>query len=276
LTTIETTIGNSNAALWKYVRPSGTVLEGIRATVANRLARTGKQWAHIFAKFNSGTYNNQWIVVDYKRFKPGKPISRKTKGILYILEQLPGHVHAEDMTQFLAEKSHWPSYNVPYFQEIYNISGGPEQAEKYGDWFTYDKTPRALIFKRDHGKVVDLESMERMMRYNDFKNDPLSACQCTPLHSSAENAISARCDLNPKNGTYPFGALGHRSHGATDMKITGYSMFKKLQFVAQSSPTFDNLPPFQWSKADFADDTPHVGMPDLWNFEPVTHDWQMS
>ena len=33
---------------------------------------------------------------------------------------------------------------------------------------------------------------------------------------------------------------------------------------------------FQWSKADFADDTPHVGMPDLWNFEPVTHDWQMS
>ena len=66
------------------------------------------------------------------------------------------------------------------------------QAEKYGDWFTYDKTPRALIFKRDHSKVVDLESMERMMRYNDFKNDPLSACQCTPLHSSAENAISAR------------------------------------------------------------------------------------
>ena len=99
LTTIETTIGNSNAALWKYVRPTGTVLEGIRATVANRLARTGKQWAHIFAKFNSGTYNNQWIVVDYKRFKPGKAISRKTKGILYILEQLPGHVHAEDMTQ---------------------------------------------------------------------------------------------------------------------------------------------------------------------------------
>ena len=68
----------------------------------------------------------------------------------------------------------------------------PGQAEKYGDWFTYDKTPRALIFKRDHGKVVDLESMERMMRYNDFKNDPLSACQCIPLHSSAENAISAR------------------------------------------------------------------------------------
>ena len=28
--------------------------------------------------------------------------------------------------------------------------------------------------------------------------------------SSAENSISARCDLNPRNGTYPFSALGHR------------------------------------------------------------------
>ena len=33
--------------------------------------------------------------------------------------------------QFLAEKSHWPSYNVPYFQEIYNISGGPEQVKDH-------------------------------------------------------------------------------------------------------------------------------------------------
>ena len=37
---------------------------------------------------------------------------------------------------------------------------------------------------------------------------------------------SHRNDLNPKNGTYPFGALGHRSHGGTDMKLTSYSMFQ--------------------------------------------------
>ena len=54
LTTIETTIGNANADLWKFVHASGTVLEGVRATVANRLASTGKQWARIFAKHNSG------------------------------------------------------------------------------------------------------------------------------------------------------------------------------------------------------------------------------
>ena len=46
----------------------------------------------------------------------------------------------------------------------------------------------------------------------------MSKCNCTPLYS-AENAISARSDLNPKSGSYPFGALGHRSHGGTDMKV---------------------------------------------------------
>ena len=55
-------------------------------------------------------------------------------------------------------------------------------------------------------------------RYNDYTHDPLSACNCTPPYSG-ENAISARCDLNPANGTYPFDSLGHRSHGGTDAKV---------------------------------------------------------
>ena len=55
-------------------------------------------------------------------------------------------------------------------------------------------------------------------RYNDFTHDPLSRCNCTPPYSG-ENAISARCDLNPAKGKYPFGALGHRNHGGIDMKV---------------------------------------------------------
>ena len=55
-------------------------------------------------------------------------------------------------------------------------------------------------------------------RYNDFTHDPLSRCNCTPPYSG-ENAISARCDLNPAAGKYPFGALGHRNHGGIDMKV---------------------------------------------------------
>lgn len=52
---LETTIGNSNAALWKYLRPQGSVLEWLRNIVANRLARSGAEWATVFSQFNSGT-----------------------------------------------------------------------------------------------------------------------------------------------------------------------------------------------------------------------------
>jgi hypothetical protein len=60
-----------------------------------------------------------------------------------------GHIHAEDLTHILTGQTYWPSYNTPYFTDIFNLSGSPANVEKYGDWFTYDKTPRALIFKRD-------------------------------------------------------------------------------------------------------------------------------
>ncbi len=58
-------------------------------------------------------------------------------------------------------------------------------------------------------------------RYNDFKNDPLSKCNCTPPYS-AELTIAARCDLNipkPSGGIYPDEVLGYRVHGETDAKV---------------------------------------------------------
>lgn len=57
--------------------------------------------------------------------------------------------------------------------------------------FTHDKTSRALIFKRDQGKVVDINSLMTLMRSNNFMNDPYSRCDCNPPYS-AVNAIAAR------------------------------------------------------------------------------------
>ncbi|KAF8794203.1 putative phospholipase B-like 2 like protein [Argiope bruennichi] len=265
---METTIGNGNASLWQYVTPE-TILEWQRSIIANRLAKNGKQWVTLFSILNSGTYNNQWMILDLNRFQPGKPLE---DGLLWVIEQLPGYLHSEDVTDVLRKQSYWPSYNTAFFKDIFNMSGGQINAEKFGDWFTYERTPRALIFKRDQGKVQDIPGMIKLMRYNDFTNDPLSRCNCTPPYS-AENAIAARCDLNPENGTYPFGALGHRQHGAIDMKLSSFELFKNYEFVAFGGPTYDNLPPFQWSKSDFDKKVKHYGHPDLWNFKPIIHKW---
>lgn len=49
-------------------------------------------------------------------------------------------------------------------------------------------------------------------------------------------------------------------------------MFKAMQFVAVSGPTYDQVVPFQWSTSDFKDNTPHVGHPDTFKFDPVVFD----
>ena len=95
LVTTETTLGNSNPALWQYVVPE-TVFEGIRNVVANRLACSGKNWSEVFSHHNSGTYNNQWMVVDYKLFEKGQ--EQLKNGLLWVLEQLPGIITAGDQT----------------------------------------------------------------------------------------------------------------------------------------------------------------------------------
>lgn len=75
-----------------------------------------------------------------------------------------------------------------------------------------------VIRKCQHNFKNQLVQFVLPNRYNDYTHDPLSRCNCTPPYSG-ENAISARSDLNPANGTYPFSALGHRSHGGMDMKV---------------------------------------------------------
>lgn len=63
------------------------VFEWLRNMVANRLATSAAEWTTIFSQHNSGTYNNQWMVVDFNLFEPGQPLQN---GTLFVLEQFPG------------------------------------------------------------------------------------------------------------------------------------------------------------------------------------------
>ncbi|KAG7263408.1 hypothetical protein CRUP_007414, partial [Coryphaenoides rupestris] len=241
LVTLETTIGNSNPDLWKFVTPKGAVMEWLRNIIANRLASTGEQWAEIFSKYNSGTYNNQWMIVDYNHFTPGQTVIKDQ--LLTVLEQ------------------------IPYYPAVFNASGCNELVEKFGPWFSLDQSPRAQIFRRNQTAVVDLDSMVRLMRYNNYKEDPLSWCDACNPHGNGENAIAARSDLNPANGTYPFGALMQRPHGGTDMKLTSYGMVRGFGMLAVNGPTWDQVPAFQWSTSPYKD-LLHMGHPDTWTFKP--------
>ena len=115
-----------------------------------------------------------------------------------------------------------------------------------------------------------------ILRFNNYTNDPFSKCDCSPPFSG-ENTIAARSDLNPIDGKYPFDALGHRDHGATDMKLTNFKMSQNFEFIAIAGPTYDNadITPFVWSLADFSNSTNHFGHPDVWKFQPFHVEWKL-
>lgn len=109
------------------------ILVFVRAMVANRLASDGQAWTKLFKKYNSGTYNNQWMVINYSLFRPGR--SRMPKnGLLYVLEQMPGLVVARDETELFVNQTYWASYNVPFFPAVFEASGQQDMVKRYGNW----------------------------------------------------------------------------------------------------------------------------------------------
>jgi len=250
LVMLQTTNGIINQSLYDLVTPHA-LLAWQRVKVANYLAKDGKQWCDIVSQYNSGTYNNQYMVIDTKKFKPGSPLP---EGFLWVAEQIPGQVESADLTNVL-KYGYWPSYNVPYFPDIWEKSG----YGTYGDGMTHELAPRAQIFRRDQGKVHDIDSFKHMMRYNDYLNDPYS-------HGDPGKAICSRFDLDPTNPG-PFGCY--------DTKVTNIDRSKALVAEAINGPTTQNgLPPFVWSP--LFNNVPHEGQPKTWdfNFQLMDPQWK--
>ena len=191
-------LNSDRSGLRSLKSTTGTVWQGQNHPKANEKLFS-------FSGF-SGTYNNQWMIVDYKMLEmPEIP----TEGVLTVLEQLPGIVIIEDQTQVLLDRTYWKSYNRAFYNATFELSGAPELVSKYGDWFTYDKTPRSLIIDRDHGKIQDQDSFMDFMRYNDFENDPLARVEgCTPSQNAA-GSIANRLDLNDPGMNCSFSEHDH-------------------------------------------------------------------
>lgn len=244
---LQTTNSVYNKTLLKLVVPE-TLLAWQRVRVANMMAQGGKDWAEIFSKYNSGTYNNQYMVLDLKKVTIKKSLG---DGTLYIVEQIPTYVEYSEQTNVL-RKGYWPSYNIPFHQKIYEWSGYPRLVKKLGLDYSYDLAPRAKIFRRDHGKVTGMASMKHIMRYNNYKTDPYSK-------GDPCNTICCREDLNEANPS---------PGGCYDTKVADIFLASQYTAYAISGPTVeDNLPVFSWSQFN---KTLHKGMPEVYNFDFVT------
>lgn len=258
---LETTNSVFNMSLYQYVQPQ-SLFAWHRVRMANLLAKDGPEWANIFGYANSGTYNNQYIVVNVGMFKPGGAIPNN---LLTIVEQIPSLVVSGDASQEL-ERGYFPSYNVPYFDVIYNMSGysntiasrrpnGEPLGELSG--IDYQLAPRAKIFRRDVGTVVDTTSYLALLRSNNYKTDPYA-------QGSPWNAICSRGDL------------AGSPDGCLDGKGSAASLWANKQAYVVNGPTRNGdpgtIPAFSWSEFP---NTPHAGLPYTYNydFELVQPEW---
>ncbi len=64
------------------------------------------------------------------------------------------------MTSVLLQTGMWASFNVPWFENIYNLTGYPHDAK------LIINAPRAKIFARDGPQVSSVSALKRLLRYN--------------------------------------------------------------------------------------------------------------
>ncbi|CAE8637958.1 unnamed protein product [Polarella glacialis] len=177
---------------------------------------------------------------------------------------MPGHSHRADVTEVLRRQGSWPSYNIPYFRDIWAVGGYGEmqlKRPKNADRYSYERTFRALMFARERteGTVTSLATLMEFIRYN-RPNDPLAG-------GNACNGISARCDLNPT--WHP----AYDCFGAVDAKVIGQREdVTNLSFYAVASPSHENGErSFSWGEQDTTVDgcgpSQHLGQPNTFNFD---------
>jgi len=249
----ETTISLLTDEPYDHLDDTGKALpDFIRIMAATFAAQSGKEWVDMMDKSATGLYGSQWMVVDYNKFTPGKPIQ---DGTLMVLEQVPTISHYEDESDRLRKTGFWSSENRAYFPDARQVSGFADAEEMHGKLFSSEHNPRATIFAATAPEVQTLADFRAEMRRNKWPHEIDGGPENTPDH-----AISARSDLTKTNPA---------PNGGVDAKVADSCMVKKLLVDAISGPTQDQKV-FSWTDPETHKElfpgVPHEGLPDTYNF----------
>merc|ERR1740121_10208 len=237
---------------WDHIMETPSVPNFMHILAVTRLASSGPHWVQLYASANTGTYTSQWMIVDYNQFEVGTPIPDNA---FWVMEVVPGAMHAEDMSNYLRIHGYWPSFNRPFFGSVRSACGYDKAMQNYGALYSWTDNPRAKIFAAHAPEVNALSEMRQLMAQNKhtYQSGPGS-----PGHE-----ISARMDLSSEVMA---------PNGGIDAKIVNFCLMKALDVQAISGPSHASLAPFRWLAPDGREEWPgfpHVGLPNVWNFSYV-------
>jgi len=161
------------------------------------------------------------------------------------------------MTEKLYADGYWPSYNVPYFDDISKDSGNALVCriglKSNSTDFCWDSAPRANIFRDQQASIRDIDDFKYMINYNNWQTDANSK-------GDACNAIACRRDLEEQvSSIYPAGGL--------DGKASSVLLATQSTPVihARLGPSHDDQEPFCWS--NLKQEYVHNGQPDCFTFD---------
>jgi hypothetical protein len=147
----ETSLESDNSAVYDYLHYD-SVPYWVRITVANLVYDTQQTWTDTYFAYRSGTYNNQWLVVDFNQYNSSKGDLTQAKNIIWLVEEFYSLTSAQDVTQtLLIPQGYVASYNVPYSPAIQALSENPTN---------YHNDSRAILFGKYAPGIQDLNEFK--------------------------------------------------------------------------------------------------------------------
>lgn len=279
LSVLETTLTMSSDIVTKYGDPY-SIPYFYRATIATTAADTAEEWASLFVTAVAPFYANSWMVVDHKKVAASAGSASLPNNTLVVVEQIGRGADAStifDATSMLEKQSYVASYNLCMTEKCALLSGQKASEHLYGDFFSYERAPRAKIFAHDAPSITGIDDMKRVMRTNRYyqasTNDVAAALSAIPNCSgcipaaSPSVAVAARGDLSPQQQTswgnlsvFMQGYFSAQAFAAIDAKATSTTLMMTTTSSdgsdqncttswAQMGPTdLDGVPPLVLSK----------------------------
>lgn len=232
--------------LGRYVSPR-TITTPMRSMVASLLSETPREWYFTFSRENSGSQNNQWMILSTKAWQ-SRNAAATPRGIFYVLEQQPGLIVGKDMSETLLTDGFWSSFNQNRFEETLAASLSLDHLDSQ----CVCENQRGPLLAVAQEQMHSLADLQLVLTTNTWQTSELSwscpKCSVASRFDVPGHNASIGAEMDPSSGSPACGRAG--AFGALDAKVADDLMAAAGETLFVSGPPRIGVPAFDWATAD--------------------------
>ncbi|KFB43878.1 AGAP005971-PA-like protein [Anopheles sinensis] len=196
-------------------------------------------------------------------------------GMFWVIDQLPGRLHAEDVSEKIVTDGYWLTNGVPYFKEVLDIGQVKTNA-----------TNSTQSIAKILNNITDLDMLAKFIRQSAYRGD------LDKDRPAAFGNIDLKLYGESSDGVRQFRAYSGPLYDQTGGRITGSTtgqaakrnaLERLEQEPSAAGEDEPNKPkttggvsvasqPFDWSRI-LPFEARHHGHPDVWDFEHISPEW---